>query len=143
MEQITRSGGVLYYGALPCADVDEAYDYFHEEYNSRMGKAYGLYLENIGKRTERIHEFGFVRPYDDYPEKEPCFGHRPVKYHILGLIGIHYCRIVGIWDMPKLNEGQQERWVEWAFTRGMNGLRLAGRKDGTGRTGKQFRKRYR
>ena len=143
MEQITRKYGVLYYGNIKCKDENDAYDWFHDEYNTSMGKAASLYLENALQRKERIHEFGFVRPYDDIPERERCFGHRRVRYRILGLIGIHYCRIVGLWDIPKMTEEQMDRWIEWAFTRGSGGLSLLGRKEGFGRNSKNLRKRYR
>ena len=128
MVQITKRDGVLYYGETPCEDENDAYDWFHDEYNERMGKTY---------------EFGFYRRLEDQLEKEPCFGHRKVKYRLMGLVGIHYCRIFGMWDYPKLTDEQFERWFEWALTQGNNAVTMVERKSEAGRTSKNLRKRYR
>jgi len=143
MEQITKRDGVLYYGETPCKDENDAYDWFHDEYNERMGKSFSLYLENIMQRTERIHEFGFVRLWNDKPERENCFGRRRTKYRLMGLIGIHYCRIFGMWDYPKLTDEEFERWFEWAMTRGNDAVVLVERKSASGRTSKNLKRRYR
>lgn len=143
MEQITRRERVWYYGSRRCDNIDEAYNRFRDDYNAATGRAASLRLDHIGQRVERIHEFGYVRPWNDEVEKEKGFGDKKIRYRMLGLTGIHYCRILGLWDMPRMDEERLERWLEWAFTKGNNILSLVGTNDKAGRTSKRLKTRYR
>lgn len=129
---------MYYYGTVRCASADDAYLEFRAEYHSFIGRDSSRRLDRIGQRKERIHEFGFCRDSAYGGEGFPA----KVRYRILGLVGIHYCRVVGIWDIGGLEEEAVEEWIERAFTRGSGMLRLVG-KDKSGRTSKRLNTRYR
>lgn len=142
MEQITKRGGVYYYGDRECKDIDEAYERFRADYHASVGRNTHARLDRLGQRTERVHGFGFVFeggiPYQaefrDFPK---------VDCRLLGFLGIANCRIIGCWDFPDLDEETFERWFDWALSKGSGALRLVGRKYKSGRTSKRLKKRFR
>ena len=133
MEQIVRRDGVLYYGKRRCNSASDAYRLFQEDHDRAVVRAAYNKLGRLGQRKERIHGFGFVRPWDDEVPGEEFLSLGQVPYRIMGILGISYCRIVGIWDIPPMSEEKFERWFEWAFTKDSGGLVLRGRKEGFGR----------
>jgi hypothetical protein len=141
MEQIIRKDGAIYYGRILCKDADDAYVMFREDYHRDLGRAVYRRLDRIGKRTERIHGFGFVR--DGELDGSRFVGLQKVRYYVLGLIGIHYFRIMGRWDMEHISDEDYEDWLEWAFTKGTKALSQCGKNEKTGRTSKRLNKRYR
>ena len=141
MEQITRRNGVYYYGECRCVDVDDAYGRFRAEYHASVGRDAFRRLDRLGQRTERIHGFGFRFP-DTVPSASSLVEGRRVPYIILGLVGICYCRSVGVWDLQNLSDEQFEQWFDWAFSYGSGGLRQIGKKAGTGRNSKRLKTRY-
>jgi hypothetical protein len=142
MEQITKRDGIYYYGGRKCLGVCDAYTRFREDYHRGLGKRVHKRLDRLGWRTERVHGFGFVFA-DGRPGVPACHKGTRIPYRILGLVGLSYCRILGQSDIPCVSDEDFERWVDWAFSRGSGALRLVGRKDGTGRTSRRLRKRYR
>ena len=141
MEQITKVNGVYYYGEQACKDADDAYRRFRDEYHMGLGRQFYRRLDRIGQRVERIHGFGFIFeggcPYAGEFEYTGRVG-----YRFLGLIGICYCRIIGLWDIPESVGDRFEEWFDWAFSRGSGVLMATGRKDGSGRTSKRLKVRY-
>lgn len=141
MEDITRRDGKFYYGEQECDSVDDAYLRFRMDYHDSLGRDAFRRLDRLGQRRERIHGYGFELPGREKLDSE-FFGFGRTRYRILGLVGISYCRIVGLWDMPELDDEQFDRWFDWAFSKGSNGLVLVGRKDRSGRTSKRLKTRY-
>ena len=135
MEKIIRGkDGRIYYGKHLCADADDAYRLFRRDYHGSLGRVASYRLGRMGQREERIHGFGF------------CFEH-PVlyesgktNYRLLGLIGIHYWRIVGCWDWPELDDDSFERWFDAAFSEHSGMVRMVDTKTKTGRTSKRNKK---
>lgn len=143
MEQIVRRDGRIYYGERVCRDADDAYCRFRNEYHESLGKRAYYRLNRIGQRKERIHGYGFVlgEPLRN-PEAETGGGRR-VPVRLLGLVAGSYCRILGGWDIPDLDEQEFDRWFDWAFSEGSGALMLVGRKDKSGRTDKKLNKAFR
>ena len=135
MEQITKREGKIFYGQRKCANADEAYRRFRDEYHNELGKKVFQRLNRRG-RKERIHEYGFVFSVARQPPEEVGFCR--IRYRLFSVIGISYCRIVSGWDMPEMDDDLYEEWFDWAFSRGSGALILVGRKDGYGR--KQYTK---
>lgn len=142
MEQITRKDHTLYYGNYKCESAEEAYERFRTDYNKECGKGTFSRLEKIGKRTERVHGFGFYRS-PDYRFPIDFSDQRRTDCRLLGIAHTSYCRIVMFDDIPPKGQDNFWEWFEWAFSRGTNALRLVGRKDKSGRTSKRLRTRYR
>jgi len=146
MEQIRKEDGVYYYGNSACQTVDEAYQRFREEYHKSLGKQFYYRLNQLGRRTERLNGFGFVRSKGIQPPEWYKAGVVPcgrVPYYILGLVGIHYCRITGARFFPDTDEDRFWELFEWAFTRGSGVLKRVGTRDNAGRKSKILKKRYR
>ena len=141
MEQITRRGNGYYYGGLRCDNADDAYEELRADYHAGLGRDASRRLDRIGQRTERIHGFGFCRN-DASDLEDEFYDVGRIDCRMLGLVQIHYCRIVGLWDCPTMDEDRFERLVEWLFTRGSGVLRTVG-KDKSGRTSKRKNTRYR
>ena len=141
MEQITKRGNDYYYGEVLCHSVDDAYYRFREDYHASLGRDSSRRLGRIGKRAERIHGFGFV--YEGgTPAEYDTGGVEKVPYRILGLIGIHYSRILGCWDYSYVRDEDFEVWFDWVFRKGTRQLKKIGVKDKSGRT-RKGRKIYR
>lgn len=142
MEQIERRDGAYYYGKTRCSTIDDAYDEFRAEYHSTLGRDSSRRLDRVGRRTERIHGFGFVFVGDpDEPGGRVVAGR--VRYRLLGLSGIHYARIISAGDAPGLTEEGFERWFDRAFSAGSGMLRLERVREKSGRTCKRLKARYR
>lgn len=141
MEQITKVDGIYYYGKQACKDADAAYGRFRGEYHMGLGRQVFKRLDRLGQRQERVHGFGFVfEGGSDYPGDFGSLGR--AEYRIIGLVGICYCRIIGIWDIPEGVGGRIEEWLDWAFSRGSGALSLVDRKSRSGRTSKRLKTRY-
>ncbi len=140
MEQITRKDGRIYYGQRKCEDADDAYRRFRNDYHESVGRKAFFRLDRLGQRMERVHGFGFDFDGPVLPVKEH---YGKTKYRLLGLVDISYCRLVGLWDMPELGDGEWERWLDWAFSRNSGALSLVGRNDKSGRTARRLNARYR
>lgn len=138
MEQITKRDGRYYYGERLCDGVDGAYAIFRADYNESLGKNVYDRLGRLGGRKERIHGYGFVFSEEvDFG----CVGMpTTIPYRIIGLIGISYCRIIGLWDMQGMTDDNCEDYMDYILASGRGRLRLVGRKDGSTRS---KRKRYR
>jgi len=141
METITRNDGRLYYGQELCKDADEAYKRFREDYHRSLGRAVYKRLDWKKQRVERIHGFGFSRPYDTRHTAVGFFHLRRPFYYVMGILGISYVYMVGTWDVAKLSDEQFDDWYEWAFTRNSGGLRRGtGKGVKLGRTSKNYLK---
>ena len=141
MEQITKLGGRYYYGNVECDGIEEAYSRIREDYHRSLGRRAFLRLDRLGQRRERLHGFGFhqLAGYE-IPGEYKC---RRVPYYILGMLGISYVRIVGLWDLPDMPEEELEKYVEALFTRGSGMLSLRSRKGKAGRMDKRQKNKYR
>lgn len=139
MEQITRVDGEFYYGRIHCLDVDDAYSRFRNELHRGVGRDTSKWLSHLLRRTERIHGFGFV--FDSSQPAAVCVS-KPVRYRIMGLVGISYFRVVGCWDYPDVDDDTFDAWFDKVFERGSGLLRLVGRKDKAGRTNRYNRRRH-
>lgn len=141
MEQITRRNGVIYYGEQQCVDIEDAYKRFRRDYHDGLGREVYKRLDRIGRREERIHGFGFI--FDKSLDFGNDFsGCARVPYR-MALVGMFYCRFIGIEDIQNVPEDRYEDWFDWAFSKGSGALRLVGRKDGSGRTSKRLKTKYR
>lgn len=138
MEKIARRNGVLYYGDKICSSVEEAYSRFREDYHKSIGKATYQRLDRLGQRIERLHGYGFV--FDTEPEEFPC---KKTDCRIMGLLGISYVRMIGIWDYPDVSEEDFDKWFDYAFSRKGKALKTVGRKLKTGRTSRRLKTHYR
>ena len=131
MEQITRKDGAYYYGNKRCCDSDEVYCLFRSDYNNRLGKNIHDRLGRLVGRKERIHGYGFVFSEEVDFDRNIIPG--TIRYKIIGMLGISYCRIVGLWDMKGMTDDNHEKYIDYLFTKGRGILKLKGRKDGTTR----------
>ena len=143
MEQIIRKDGQIFYGEKRCIDAEDAYCRFRADYHASIGREAFLRINRIGQREERIHGYGFSFAHMVSFGGDGRGDCGKVSYRILGLVGMHYCRIVGSWDLPGFTEEEFERWFDWAFSRGSGALRLVGKNDKSGRTSKRLKTRYR
>ena len=143
MEQIIRKGDGIYYGTHKCDSPDGAYRLFRDEYNAAAGKKAYHKLNRIGQRKDRIHGYGFVFSGAARPERyNKHYCKSIVRYRILGLLGIAYCRIIGVWDLPDVTEEDYDDYFDWLFSYGKDMLRLVGRKSGNGRNSKRLKKTF-
>lgn len=134
MEQITRKDGEVYYGSRKCLNINEAYSLFRNDYHRSLGRdPYGR-LDRLGQRKERVHEFGFVFSKPKGGLSKKILGSVPVKYWLLGMLGISYCRLVGEGLPGSLSDNEFDDWFDYVFQYKSGCLRLIGRKDGFGRT---------
>lgn len=142
MEQITKKYGRYYYGEEECENADACYRRFRADYHRSIGKAVKLRLNKSGSRKERIHGYGC---YFSNPGKVLSCAHWTgrVRYRILGITGISYCRIIGSWDMPELTEEEVDHWLDWLFLAGNKALLLTGKRKGSGRKSKYYNRKYR
>ena len=143
MEKITRREDGLYYGERRCASADEAYQLYREDYHSSLGKRVYRRLNRLGSRKERIHGFGidFIQEYsDELANRFERYGR--AKCRIMGIVGISYCRMVGIWDLPNVNDDDFPAYLDWLLDRRSNALYVVGRRSGSGRMDNR-KKRYR
>ena len=139
MEQIRRAdNGGFFYGDKFCPTADDAYLLYRRDYDEGTGRAVFKRLGRIGQRTERIHGFGF--DFERKPDGLEAIARIP--YRLMGLLGIHYCRIIGCWNYSGISEYDFEWWFDRVFSRGSGLLRRVGTNDKAGRTSKG-RKRYR
>ena len=137
MEQIKR----YIYKGIDYKSADNLYDAFRYDYTNGTGRAFFKRLNRLKNRTERIHGFGMY--FSESFEREDFFKTLPKsKYRLLGMLQISYARIIGLHDMPKLDEKDLEDWVDWAFSYKSNALSLVGKNDKSGRTKKAFRKLF-
>lgn len=135
MEQITRRDDGYYYGERRCATANDAYGLFRADYHKGLGRVSYRRLDRAGRRVERIHGFGFV-----FGERLGPGKWTSVRYRILGLVGVHYCRIVGCWEYLSVGDDEFDDWFDRVFERGNGLLRLVGKKDKSGRTAKRRRR---
>lgn len=141
MEQITKQDGRYCYGERGCADIDEAYVLFRRDYHSTLGRDASRRLDRLGQRKERIHGFGFC--FDDGAVSGFDAGAvGRVRYRLLGLVGIHYCRIIGCWDYAGVGDDEFDGWFDTVFRKGSGLLRMVGTDQKVGRTSKRLNKRY-
>jgi len=144
MEQITKRNGKYYYGQSGCVSADDAYGRFRRAYHESLGREVFKRLDRIGQRVERIHGFGFDFSSEPGSDKFDSYrGFGKVRYRIFGLVGIAYCRGLGMWDIPFVSEDEFDEWFFWAFSRNSGVLTLVGKNQKTGRTSKRLKTRYR
>ena len=142
MEQIILRNGALYYGEKRCRTIDDAYKYFRKDYHTALGKETHGRLDRLGQRKERIHGYGFV--FSGQTGLDELFhGYKKIDCMIMGLMGISYVRVIGLWDYNKIPDDLFEDWFDWAFTKGNKALRTVGTKCKVGRTSKRLKTRYR
>ena len=143
MEKITREKGVCYYGDVQCDTVDDAYRKYRNDYHKSLGKAVYRML-NRPARVERIHGSGMYlqKGYEDgLRNRYDRYG--KVNCRFMGIVGISYVRMVGIWDCADVCDESFREYLDWLFSRGSNALRIVGRGGASGRTSKRIRTRYR
>lgn len=142
MEQITKKGSSFYYGAVKCISSDEAYRMFREDIHSSIGRDSTKRLNRLGQRTDLIHWRGFV--FDrGYFSPDRYEYDTAVNSRIIGIIGSSYCRIIGLWDIPDIDDAESDYFFDWLLEDGNRALRLTNRKGGLGRNNKRHNKNYR
>lgn len=153
MGAITRCGTGYLYDNWFCTNSDTAYEYFRKDYHKSLGKVTALRLDHTGNRKERIHSYGFVfsDPYlteiNTFLQQKPA---RRVKCHFMGLVGISYCRMVGLQDVVRsfpsvsaLSDEEYQIVIDKIFSEGSQLLFQVGKNQKVGRTSKSLNKRYR
>ena len=143
MEEITRRDGIYYYGDRKCSGADEAYERYRREYHASIGRDAFRRLDRLGQRVERVHGSGFCSAIDYSDCIDEFRGYGKIRYRMVGMLGISYSRIVGLYDYGHVPDTVFERWLEWAFSRGSGALKLVGKKQKTGRTSKRLKTRFR
>lgn len=141
MEQIRRIGDELYFGTERCLDINDAYSRFRAAYHKLLGRDSSRKLDRLGQRAERVHGYGFH--FERHPGMLDGGWLKRVPCYLLGLVHVCYCRGVGIWDLPDMDEQTVEAWFDWAFESGNKTLRMSGKRFKSGRTSKRLRTRYR
>lgn len=150
---ITRCGTGYLYDNWFCTNSDAAYEYFRKDYHKSLGKVATLRLDHIGNRKERIHSYGFVFS-DSYLQSInatiPQIPAKRVKCYFMGLVGISYCRMIGIHDVLRsfpsastLSDEDYRRIIDRIFSSESRLLFQVGKKEKVGRTSKSLKKRYR
>ena len=144
MEQITKKNGEYYYGSEKCLSADNAYNRFRDDYHRGIGREFYHRLNQYGRRVERIHGRGFVFSDPSYLERlADKFRHTGrVRTRLLGLVGIHYCWMIGDWDLPEIEEEDSDEYFDWLLGKGTGALYKVGIKQKAGRTSKRLNKRY-
>lgn len=145
MEKIIRSGGVLYYGELPCRNPAEAYKRFRDDYNTSLGNNVKSRLNRVGDRRERQHGFGFVLEEDYSNELKRRFtDYDAVDIRLLGLVGLSYCWRISGAAFEHIDESEFDVWLDWVLDHSnRRARRFRGRRDHSGRTSSRLRTRYR
>lgn len=143
MEQITRRGGVIYYGETACKSSDEAYLLFREEYHGELGRRVYRRL-NSKARKERLHGYkSFYTEQRSAYLREKFSGYPKVRCWLMGIVGISYCHAIGSWYMPEFeDEDDLDDFIDWLLDVNSKALRVIDRKTKTGRTNMR-KKRYR
>lgn len=133
MEQMTRlADGRIFYGSHECRDIEDAYIMFRNDYNSSQGRRRNRKLNTMMSRKERMHGWGMF--IDGVPEPPEELRDRKVPSRLLGIVATGYCRSIGSWDLPDLDEETLYDYLDWLCAHGNGNLRLLGRGDGSGRT---------
>ena len=144
MDEITRKDGEYYYGSIRCKSVDDAYCRFREDYHEEIGRRAYRRLNRVGQRQERIHGCGFDFTEDYSNELARKYaGYGRVRCWIMGLVGISYCRMVGIWDWADIDDDAFWEYLDWLFDRRSNATYVVGKNYKAGRTAKNRNRRYR
>ena len=71
------------------------------------------------------------------------FRYGRIRARLLGIVGIAYCRMIGLWDQPDIDEEEYDDWLDWLLGYNSRVLYLVGIKQKAGRTNKRLKKRYR
>lgn len=142
MEEITRKNGVYFYGDRRCSGADEAYERYRRDYHAAVGRDAFRRLDRLGQRTERVHGYGFAYAGNRSDQDDEFRRYGKIRYRMVGMLGISYCRIIGLYDYGDIPDEVFERWFDWAFSRGSGALKLVGRKQKTGRTSKRLKTRF-
>lgn len=140
MEQITRKGGIVYYGDRQCSTVNEAYSRFRYDYHESLGRVAYRRLNRLGTRKERVHGYGFV--FKDTPDFRDI-RRTKIPVYLLGIVSGSYCRILSGEYIPEGTEEEVEHWIDWAFCESSKALRLVGLKYKMGRTSNRLNTRFR
>ena len=143
MEEITRQNGVFYYGHLRCDNAGHAYSLFRSDYNRSLGKAVYQRLNRLGSRKERVHSFG-IRYSGGIPANPLGDDDTNIRFIHMGLVGISYCRMTGVWWMPRIDdEDLFWRWLDWLLAYGNKHVVVTGRRSALyGRTSKKRRRKH-
>ena len=138
MEQITKIDGEFYYGDRLCTGPEDVYCRFRNDYNVATGRAAHRRLSRILRRTERVHEFGFVF-------SEPVYGtgvhlEKRLRLDLMGLVCGSYCWMMDCTSMPDIEEVE---WLDWVLQKGSKAIYKTGRRRGSGRRSARLKTRYR
>ena len=144
MEQIVKRDGKIYYGNQMCSDGNDAYCRFRDDYHASLGKEVYKRL-NMPDREERIHGFHIYFSDEALKVLDREFGQpdERIKYRIMGLVGISYCRGIDGDDCPDYDEEKYFRWLDWCLSHSGSMMMRIGTNEKTGRTSKRLRTRYR
>ena len=147
VRKITKNDGRYLYGTQLCIDANDAYCRFRDDYHASLGKCVYRRL-NSPEREERIHGFHvyYSPDYERVIDGEFCGGmgegNQRVRYRLLGIVQLSYCRMLSGEDLPDYEEERFWRWLDWLLLHGDKMMRQTGLKDKAGRTSKNKR-RYR
>lgn len=139
MEQITKIDGEFYYGDRLCTGPEDVYCRFRNDYNAATGRAAYRRLGRILRRTERIHEYGFIF---DEQERIQMEG-KKIQLTLLGLVCGSYCWMLDGKDIPGNDEEDAERWIDLIFEKGCGIVYKKGKSIGSGRKSRRLKTRYR
>lgn len=145
MEQIIRKNGKLYYGKQICSDGNDAYCRFRDDYHASLGKRVYRRL-NSPEREERIHGFHtyytpeFERRLDEEFLRTVDEGNKRIRYYLLGIVQLSYCRMFSGADFPDYEEERFWRWLDWFILHAGELTTQVGRNEKSGRTNKNKQK---
>lgn len=136
---IRRESGIIYVDDVAVSTTEEAYKYFRDLYNTRLGRANYLKLGHRGVRTSRITATGIVFEPSYYDFLCERYADVPrVRCYLMGLINSSYCKIVGCHDFYDRyltsNEDEIDSYLDWVFSKDSGVLRQYDRRNHLGRT---------
>lgn len=143
MKQITVRGGKYYYGSIAYNSCDAVYTAFREDYHAPVSNRFYDRLDRP-ERQERIHGFHVWLTDDLQMELDHEFGipKTRVRYYLLGMIHISYCRMLADNYTDCEDEAKYWRWLDWVISHADTMMKRVGRNESAGRTSRR-RKRYR
>ena len=141
MEQITKIDGEFYYGDRLCTGPEDVYCRFRNDYNAATARAAYRRLSRILRRTERVHEFGFI--FSQPADSPGIRCERRVQLTLMGLVCGSYCWMMDCTPLPDMDEDEEDMWLDGVLQKGSRAVYKTGKRRGSGRRSSRLKTRYR